>query len=774
MTAIRVGIIIFTILYLFGMAFIDDIIAQEESGKKIIKYVDVKDNKTVSSAKILSRLKTKRGELFLEEVVNEDVKRLYLMGFFSDVSVAVEEVHDGVKVVFVVTEKPPLSSIRFVGNRVYKGKKLTTVIKSKLNEFVDERKLKEDVENMETFYKRAGYPWVKITKEIEIDEEKNAATAVFVIEEGPRAVIRTISIIGNIAFNDKRLIKIIKSRTSGLFRSGVYKKDVADDDMERLKHFYQKEGYLDIETSYEVLSRERKKKRWIELVIYIEEGRKYIAGDVKIPGVAVFSEEEIKALLKMKPGDTFTEMALHEELASIQEYYFDKGYIMAKVKPDTFLNIETDRVDITYNIIEGAVCYINKVNIKGNTKTKDVVIRREIRLYPGERYDGSKLKRSKERLYNLGFFEDIMFDVEDTSVADRKDMVVEVKESKTGEFSFGGGFSSIDRLIGFVEIEQRNFDILNFPTFTGDGQDLKLRGEFGSVRKNYLLSWTEPWIFDRPLSFGFDLYASEKNRSGSTGYAYDEEREGGNIRLGKEFNEYLRGDFVYKLERVDISDLSSSASQALLEEAGKKTISSLFFQLTRDTRDNRFNPTKGVKLSGSLEVAGGLVGGDRDFAKFFNSSSRYSTIGPFVLELKLRGGVVTSYEGSGKVPIWERFFAGGTYTIRGYKERDVGPKDVSGDPLGGGTTLIGNMEFTFSIIENLKGAIFVDAGNVWYRPDSKPKEGSLTRGIKVGVGTGVRIKTPIGPVKLDFGFPVNPDSWQEDKGRFHFSMSRGF
>ena len=771
---IRAFFTLIIILLFLGVIFPVRGLAQEDPSKKIIKYVDVRNNKTVSSAKILSKLKTKRGDLFLDKVINEDVKRLYLMGFFSDVTVSIEDVQDGVGIVFVVTEKPPLMLVKFVGNRIYREKKLNTVIKSKLNELTDERSLKKDAQAIEDLYKRAGYPWVNVSHRIDKDEEANQATVIFTIEEGPRAVVRRLTFIGNTAFSDKRLVKVIKSRTSGFFRSGVYKKDVADDDMERITHFYKKDGFLDAECEYELVSQSRGRKKWIELVIRIEEGRKYIAGVVKILGNTVFSEEELKALLKLRPGDTFTESALHEAVALIQEYYFDRGYIMAKVRPDTLLNVQTDRVDITYNVVEGEICYVHRINIKGNSKTKDVVIRRELRIYPGDQYDGSKLKRSKERLYNLGFFEDITFDIEDTSVRDRKDMVVDVKESKTGEFSFGGGFSSIDRLIGFVEVEQRNFDLFNFPTFTGDGQDLKLRAEFGSVRKNYMLSWTEPWIFDHPLSFGFDLYASERNRSGSTGYAYDEERRGGALRLGKEFNEYLRGDFRYKLETVDISDLSSSASQELLDELGEKTISSLFFQVTRDTRDNRFNPKKGLFISDSIELAGGFVGGDRDFIKFFNSNSHYSTLGPFVLELRLRNGAVTSYGDSGKVPIYERFFAGGTYTIRGYKERDVGPKDQSGDAIGGGTMVVGNAELTFLMVQNIKGALFVDAGNVWCRPDSKPENGTATGGFKMGSGVGVRIKTPIGPVKLDFGYPVNPSDHQEDKGRFHFSMSRGF
>lgn len=770
----KIPLKLLTIMFFLGLCLPVQGLTEEKASKKIIKYVDVRDNKTVSSATILSKLKTKRGDVFLDKVVNEDVKRLYLMGYFSEVSVSIEEVQDEVGVIFVVVEKPSLTSVRFTGSRRYKQEKLASIVKSKLNEFADERSLKKDAEAIEDLYKRAGFPWVEVSYKVDVDSETNAATAVFKINEGPKAVVRQIKILGNTAFSNRRLTKVIKSRTSGMFRSGVYKKDVADDDMERLKHFYKREGFLDAEASYEVIAREKGRKRWIELIIRVEEGRKYIAGDTKIAGNTIFSKEQLKALLKMRPGDTFTEMILHEEVANIQEYYFDRGYIMAKVKPDTLLNLDTDRVDVTYNIVEGEVCYVNKINIKGNTKTKDVVIRRELRIHPGERYDGEKLKRSKERLYNLGFFEDITLDIEDTVTEDKKDMVVEVKESKTGEFSFGGGFSSIDKLIGFIEVEQRNFDIFNFPTFTGDGQDLKLRAEFGSVRKNYLLSWTEPWIFDHPVSFGFDLYASERNRSGTTGYAYDETRQGGAIRLGKEFSEYVRGDFTYRLETVDISDLSASASQELKDESGEKTISSVLFQLTKNTTDNRFNPAEGYILTGFLEVAGGPIGGDREFAKLFNSASRYSTIGPFTLELKIRSGVVSSFGDSGKVPIYERFFAGGTYTIRGYKERNIGPIDQSGDSIGGGTMAVANAELTLPIIDNLKAAIFIDAGNVWCRPDSKPKGGYTTQGIKSGAGIGVRIKTPIGPVKLDFGYPLNPDGHQEDKPRFHFSMSRGF
>ncbi len=762
------GIFIFTFIFAI---LIDVSLSQEEAKtpiKKRVKYVEVKNNKTVSSATILSKVKTRINEEFSRKILDEDIKRLYLLGFFSDVQAEVKEFEDGIGVEFIVFERPALEAIEFKGNKIFKSERLKPIIKSKLNEFVDEKTLKEDANSIVEFYEKKGYPWGVVDYKVETDATTNRSKAIFFIEEGARAKIRKIQVLGNSAFSDRRILKIIKTRSAGFFRSGIYKKEGVEEDMERLVSFYRRAGFLDAKSSFELSF--DKKKRHIELIIKIEEGNKYITGETILSGVSVFPEESVRKVLKLKNGDTFTEEALHQDLTSIQEFYFDRGYITAQVRPDTILNPQTQRVDIKYTIVENELAYVNKINIRGNTKTKDIVIRRELRIAPGERFDGLKIKRSKERLYNLGFFEELTFDTEPTQYPNRRDLVVEVKEAKTGELSFGGGFSSIDRLVGFAEIEQRNFDLFNFPTFTGDGQDLKLRAQLGTVRRDYLLSWTEPWIFDYPLSFGFDLYNTTRLRSGTSGYAYDEERQGGDLRLGKEFNEYLRGDLTYRLELVDISDISAGASADLRSEEGENTISSLLFQLTRDTRDNKFNPTTGLLLIGSTELAGGPFIGDKDFTKWIGAVSHYSThFEKYVLEMRLRTGFVESFGDTSAVPIYERFFAGGTYTVRGFKERDVGPKDVSGDPVGGNSMLIGNIEVTFPIVENLKGALFFDAGNVWSEVGD-----FVSSGLKYGVGTGIRIKTPIGPVRLDFGYPFNTDPGQEKKGRFHFSMSRGF
>jgi len=400
------------------------------------------------------------------------------------------------------------------------------------------------------------------------------------------------------------------------------------------------------------------------------------------------------------------------------------------------------------------------------------VIRRELRAYPGERFDGDKIRRSKERLYNLGFFEDIYFETERTDNPDVNNLEVSVKETKTGEFAFGGGYSSIDEFIGFVQLSQKNFDLLNVPYFTGDGQYLAVKADISTVRWDADISWTEPWILDYPVSFGFDGYNRTHLRKTEVGYGYKEARMGGDLRLGKEFLEYFNANLMYKLEHVDISDVSSEASQDLRDETGKNWMSDVLLGVGFNNVDNVFSPTRGFTAGVSLENAGGFLLGDKNFLKgYAYGTFYYSPIEKIVLELRARAGLSDSYGGSKKVPIFERFYAGGANTIRGYKERKVGPRDVSSnDPLGGESLLIGNAEVTFPIYEKvIKGAVFYDIGNVWEQASD-----FASGNFKQGAGVGVRVKTPIGPVKLDWGYPLNNNHDDKREGEFYFSVSHGF
>jgi len=442
----------------------------------------------------------------------------------------------------------------------------------------------------------------------------------------------------------------------------------------------------------------------------------------------------------------------------------------ASVEPSTALNPHTRRVDVSYRVTEGAVAYVGRIIVRGNLKTRDLVIRRELRISPSERFDGDKLRRSKERLYNLGFFEEVTLETTATDRPDQRDLVVTVKETKTGEFSFGGGFSSVDKLVGFAEITQRNFDLFNWPTFVGGGQELKFQVQAGTRRRNIEFSFTEPWVFNRPYLFGLDLFNRVRTRG--EGYSFDLVRRGGDLRLGKAMGDYNRVDLMYRLERARVSDVPETASAALRDEVGNNTISAVRLGFTRDKRDNIFIPKTGYLASTGIETAGSFLGGDRDFWKWTGDGSMYfqPLVENQVLEFHLSLGLVNNFSNTKAVPIFERFFAGGADSIRGYRERRVGPRDsVNRDPVGGEATALFSTEYTVPLVEFLKAATFFDVGNVWDRV------GKFGRGgYKSGVGAGARIKTPFGPVKLDYGWPLSKIPGERKTGRLHFSASRSF
>ncbi len=747
-------------------------LAQEisQDSKTRITEITVEGNNAVSTDTVLSRLRTRTGMEFMQKTVNEDIKSLYATGFFTDVSAKAEDYRGGVRLIFTVLEKSVVGKIIFQGNKIYRDELLKKQIDTKELDVLNRRVLSEDIKKIEAFYKKKGFALVKVTHSIETDDIANTSTLYITIDEKKQYRIKNITFSGNKAFAGNRLMKIISTRTDGLFRSGVLDENLLRQDMERLEAFYRDNGFIDAKAVYTVTYQDK----GIDIAIDIQEGDQYFVGQIIVEGNTVFTNQEIEKDIKMKQGLVYSPNNLRFDVISMQTMYFDKGYMECGVRPATLLDKEARIINITYSITEGGLSYVNEIHITGNPKTKDKVIRREIRLYPGEKFDGDKLKRSKQRLYDLGYFDEVIFDTEPTHDPGRKDLSVSVKEAKTGEFSFGGGYSSVDRLIGFAEVSQRNFDISNFKTFTGAGQILSLKAEIGYVRQNYTLSFTEPWILGYPYLFGFDLFNFERDKKESLGYGYSEKRTGGNLRFGKELTEYDRADLKYRLENIKIGDVDDSALSALHAEQGKNTISSLGLTLTRDTTDSKFNPMTGHVLSGTAENAGGPLGGDKDFYKltgfanfFFNYDKK------LVLELKAMGGWAKEYDDSTHVPIYERFFAGGANTVRGYKERSIGPRDeATGDPIGGEAMLVANAELTYPVFNNFKIAAFYDIGNVWHNSsDTKIKAGDF----KSGAGAGVRVKTPIGPVKVDLGYPLDKaHEGDKQKIRFHFSMTRGF
>ncbi len=746
------------------------LITENKKEEMMIKAIEIEGNKTIGLSTILTKLKTRVGQPYYQNVISDDLKRLYNTGFFSDVRVDRKEQEGGFKVIFYVVEKSIVEEITFSRIRYFKPKFLKGKMKTQTGQFLDRKALNDDINMIKEIYTKKGLTTASVDVETFTDETTGKTSLHFILTEGFPVKIRRIHVYGNRAFPDKRILKAIKSRPASLFTSGYLKEELLKEDMDRVASFYEQQGYIDAQASYTL---DYLVKGLVTANINIDEGKRYFIGDVAINGHKIVSTEEIRSVMKdIQEGKIFSRDKLSVDVSNIRTLYFDKGYIFANVVESTALDPQTGEVKVTLDVEEGSVAYLEKIKIQGNMRTKDTVIRRELRMFPGDQFDGKKLRRSKDRLRNLEYFEDVGFDIEDTDVPDRKNLVVQVKEAKTGSFSFGGGYSTVDQVVGFVEIEQRNFDLMNWPNFTGGGQNLTLRAETGSTRNNTRLSFTEPWLFDYPLSAGFDAYRTERNRERDIGFAFDETRTGGDVRMGKELSEHVSVGAEYRLENIEIDNFEAGVSADLAAEKGENLISSLGLAITRDERDSGFNPTQGWLWRGSLDLAGGFLGGDKDFYRWEGSVARYI---PFifnsVLELRGRAGIVDAYGNSSKVPIFERFFAGGARSIRGYDERKVGPLDsATNDPIGGESLLVGNIEYTIPLIEFIKIATFFDVGNVW------SKLGDFASGdYKSGMGAGLRVKTPIGPISLDYGYPLNDEPGEEGRtGKFYFSVSRGF
>ncbi len=786
------GVFCFVFACIWAISFAEDLAQQEATqpqvefqSPKIVKLIEVQGNKAISINTILSKMKTRIGSPYQENVISDDLKRLYLLGFFSDIKIDTEDYKDGIKVIVTVTERSLIEKITFTGivRIATKDEKLKVQLKSKEGQYLDYPSLAEDVNTLKKMYEKIGYNSAGITYKVDINKDTYKAKVEFKVVEGGRVRVKEIITEGNKSFKSPRILKLMKTKSAWFFNAGVLKDEVLREDIERIKSFYRREGFADAAVSYEIKP-DIKKPYLLRIYIRIQEGKKYLVGNVTISGNKDIKEKDILSRIsECAPGKVFSQEALKQDIANIQGLYFDKGYIMAQVEETASLNPATARTDISYNIVENQIAYVDKIKIRGNVKTKDIVIRRELRIRPGDQFSGDKLRRSKEKLQNLGFFDEISYDTEEGSAPDKKDLVVEVKETKTGTFSFGGGYSTVEQFVGFVGVEQKNFDWRNFPYFTGAGQNLKFTASIGSFTNSFDLSFTEPWMFDYPVSFGFDGYKREHKRESDVGYGYDEKVVGGDLRLGKELSDYLRADLTYRLDSINISNITDNATDDLKKEYGENNVSSLTYGLTFDSRDNIFDTKRGDLLTGSLQGAGGPLAGDKDFWKFFGRASHYFPMfRSSVLELRGRLGLSGHYDDTDSVPIYERFFAGGAYTIRGYDERKVGPVDpASKDPLGGEAMFIGNIEYTYPIYQFLKIAAFYDVGNVWEKfgdiGSGKDAFGvSNTGGLKSAIGLGLRFKTPIGPIMLDYGIPLNKEPGEDNikSGKFHFSASHGF
>ncbi|MGH7279031.1 MAG: outer membrane protein assembly factor BamA [Candidatus Rokuibacteriota bacterium] len=718
----------------------------------LIKDLTVEGNRRVQEAVILGRVKSTVGGTFNPALLSEDIRAIFRLGFFDDVRLRVEDFEGGVKVTFVVEERPFIRDIDFAGNAKLSTETLREKIDLRLGSVYNPVAVQRAVDALKSAYEEEGYFEVQVTPAIERFADGDVRV-VFTLNEGRKITIERIVIRGNVGLSDRQIKKamVTQERHYWILR-GTIQRQRLDENVERILALYNDEGYIQARVEGQDVSVDREKAR-ATLTITLVEGPQYRVGPITTTGVTLVPDKEIERQYRLEPGDVFSRTRLRDTVRRIGDLYSAIGRASADVLPRIQISPTAPVVDIVLEVTEGPEVYVERINISGNLRSEDKILRREIPMVEGDLYTLQKLQRARQRLVNLGYFEQV--DVSTAPGSDKTKIVVnvDVTERPTGLFSLGGGFSTVDSFLGTIDLSQRNF--------LGRGWEASVRLRAGARTQQGIVSFTEPWLFDRPLSAGFDLF---NTRRIFTEYEYD--ALGGQVRLSHPFLEYWRWNTAYRLTRDDVDDVSETASEALRAEEGTKVTSLVAAGVTRDSRDNVLTPSRGGLTAVNTEFAG--LGGDSRFVKAVASTSYFRPIWfGHVLSGRLEGGYGFGL-GDEELPIFERFYLGGPNTIRGFKFRRVSPRDETGERTGGTSHVLGNLEYIIPLPFNLRLAAFFDVGNVY--GFSEPFD--ITN-VRPAAGGGIRWFSPFGPIRVDYG--VNLDRREgEDFGAFHFSVGSPF
>ena len=706
-----------------------------------------------------------------------DVNRMRESGRYSYVNARMNVEPDGVVLVYTVVHKHRLRRIAFVGGSK-SGRKMRSKSELEIGQFADDSTFETAAEKLREAYRDYWYPDAKITWTSEANDELGTVDVAFKIDAGQKMGIKHIEFEGNDLIDDKKLQKVIQQKEkrwwSFITGSGKYKEEVVDADVYSIKSLYMNNGFLDAQVSEPVLDDTTPKKS--KLIFKIDEGQRYRIGEVTLSGAEAYPVREIRRAIRLRPGAIASVENAEAGSEGIRAFYGNRGYVRTNVRPVYDANAETGIVDIEYEVTEGTIGYIQDVNISGNERTLDKVIRRELVMYPGEKYNRSRIQTSESRLRNLNYFEIVTINPESTGEGDKYDVNVQVKEKPTGQFTAGVGFSSVDSLVGYVELSQGNFNWKRWPPI-GAGQKFKIRAQLGTERNDLEISFIEPWFLNRQLSMGIDLFHREARYFSDS---YDQQNNGARLSLGKPLSRWTRGNLSYTLEQFNVFDVADSASQAIKDEEGRRLKSGLDYTWTFDSRDRFFNPTSGNKTTVTPYVAGGMLGGQTDL---FGARVRATQYWPMIWDMifNLRGQI-ESVEAFGDskanagtygdgVPIFDRLFLGGSYNLRGYEFRDVGPTDPNtDDTVGGNSMAFVTAELTYPIWNKIRGAVFYDWGFVnvdsW---DFDPSEYADDWGI------GLRLDLPGFPLHLDYAWPITYDErYLDGSGRFNFLIGHTF
>ena len=729
-------------------------------------------------------MKTTVGQPYSEQTVEDDVRSLYATGLVTNVRIYGEPLPDGVKVIVVVQTRVTLSEIVIQGNQVIKAKRLRRELNIKTGSPLDEQALEQARQKLVELYQKRGYPDTDVQYKVDVNEDRGTARVTFAVSEGQKSVVKRIRFVGNGTLTAKRLRKEMKTKENNILGfvtgAGRLNNQQLDGDVQKLKELYQDNGYADAQITDVKIDRLDKKN--VVVTIYITEGQQYHVGTLSVEGLHIVTEANFRKVIKVTEGKIFSPQKLQKDIKSVEDAYGVAGYADAKVNVQT-TPAGPSIVNLSYKVDEGIQSFVEHINISGNSRTKDKVLRREIILSPGDVFDTVRVDISKKRLEGLQYFERVDTYASDTAVPGRKDLNVVVQEKRTGNLNFGLGFSTTDGLLGFAELAQGNFDIMNWRTFTGAGQKFRARVQLGTQTKNASIELSEPYFLDQRLAFGGRLFFDEYNYFSDV---YDQRDYGFDIFMRKPITNFLSVKLDYTIQEIDIYNINSSLITQqlndLINEEGQKNLESrVTLSFTYDTRDSSFLTRKGTRIDLSAYVAGGPLGGDVQIYGFDFDAAQYFHL-PYDTILLFNGEIasVANWNGGSIVPIFDRLYLGGASTLRGFKFRDVGPKDDEGNALGGNTLARLTVEYTIPIIERVRAAVFYDGGFVdpgsWnFGANRVPStKGRFSGGFNQDIGVGVRLDLPIGPLRLDYGFPIEEDSFSSKSGQFQFSVGYQF
>ena len=742
----------------------------EQQGPPIIKSIEIQyvGPQTIARDKILAQMQSKPGRPYSESLVEQDIKALYKTGQLQNVRIFGQAEGNGVKVMVVLQTRSFVNEIAIEGAERISAKSLRKKIDLKINGPLSEDELQKAREKIVESYQAKGFTDVDVKYKVDTDEARGTSRVVFTITEGSKGAVSAIRFEGNTKFGDRILRKQMKTKGKTFYsfidKSGRLDETQLEQDVNAVKEYYQDHGYIDVEVKE--VRRERAKGR-LTIVMVLVEGPLYRVGKIRISGTKVANEQKVRALLKMKEGGVYSPKQIREDSKKIADAYGSGGYVDLQVTPQGIPAGE-GRIDVHYEILEGGPSFVQRINIVGNTRTKDKVIRREVLISPGDILNSVRVETTKKRLENLGYFEKVETFPEDTGVSGRKDLTIQVQEKRTGSLNFGAGFSTIDQLVGFVEMTQGNFDLLNWPSFTGAGQKFRFRLQYGNVRKDVTLSLTEPYFLDRRISLGGELFYREADYLSSL---YTQRNYGFSLETRKAIAPYTALSLQYRLEAIELFNVAPTSSSQILLEQGQTTKSEVVAGISNDTRDNPFLTRTGHRLVFTPYIAGGFLGGSEQIIGASIEARQYFHL--WKDSILLLSGEVASVDtwGDGtRVRIFDRLFLGGSNDLRGFNFRDVSPRDINGEPLGGQSMASFTIEYTMPIIEKARFAVFYDSGFVNARPWNFD-----TNHVVSDAGVGLRLDLPIGPLRIDYGIPIQKNGFKDaGTGKFNFNVGYQF